>query len=132
MSPISFERPDPPPDDADLVLLLENDDGRAAFLDFVRRALPEGECLVEVKDLHASRRFFTTRPRAASAKLVARCIPRLLRGSLLSVVSYYRMPKDVLDAVETHHENGRFTHSYEVRLAPVVEGRAKAPSRPAC
>lgn len=122
----------PPADDCDLVLLLEHDEARTAFLDFVRHQLPEGECLVEVKDLHARRRFFTTRPSAKGAKLVARCIPRLLRGSLLSVVSYYRMPAGYLDAVETHHENGRFTHSYEVRLNPVVRGRAKPPARPVC
>lgn len=111
-------------DDAtETYLLIEDERGRDALLRRAKRELVEGECLVEVKDLHARRRYFTTRPRDPDARLVARAPPRLLRGSLLSVVSWYVVRLDRLDGVETHHEKGRFSHAYEVRLSPLIRGR---------
>lgn len=105
-------------------LLLETEGGRAALIEWARLHLPLGECLVEAKDLAGQRRAFTTMPSAADAELVATTVPRLLRGRLLATSTFYRVRSDQLHATEKHYENGRYSHSYQVTLKPVVRGSA--------
>lgn len=114
------------------VLLLTQPCGREAFLRMAAERIPAGECLVEIKDLASRRRSFDTRPLDPRARLVAETPPTQLRGSLVSRVRYYRVPADSLRAVETHRENGAYSHQYEVRLKPVLRGCATgAPELPA-
>lgn len=109
---------------ASVSLLLETEAARDALIEWARRHLPAGECLVEAKDLAGQRRAFTTTPDAADAELVATTIPRLLRGRLLATSTFYRVRADQLAAVEKHYENGRYSHQYNVTLKPLVRGSA--------
>lgn len=113
------------------MLLVENDKGRVALLAYAEKHLPTGEALVAVKDLHARRRGFETRPASPAARLVAREPVTLLRGGLSSVVSYWRVPADQLDGVETHFERGEETHRYEVKLRAACLGQRRPVAVPA-
>lgn len=104
------------------MLVLESDEGRAAFLEQARRELAAGECLVEIKDVASSRRAFETRPTDPRARLVAKAVPKLVRGRLLVEASYYVVPADSLDARETHFEAGEYSHHYDILLKPLVGG----------
>lgn len=97
-------------------LLIESEQGRVALLSRAEKTLASGEVLVQIKDLVGRRRAFETRPSHPKAELVAREPARILRGGLTQLVSYWRVPSDGLDAVESHFENGEFSHSYEVKL----------------
>lgn len=116
-----------PPDDPPTVrvsLLLETEGARDALLRWAEANLPEGECLIECKELAGRRRAYVTKPEHADAEPVARTVPRLIRGRLLSASTFYRVPVDKVDAVELHYEEARYSHSYETRLKPLVRGRA--------
>lgn len=104
-------------------LLIGGEDQRDQLFDWAERELAQGECLVEVRDLIGARRGFTTLPEHPDAELVARALPKLLRGRLLSHVSWYRVPQNALDAIETHTDAGVVTHTYDTMLRPVVRGR---------
>lgn len=108
----------------DVTVLLPDDAARDAFLAYATRHLPEGECIVEAKGLAGRRRSFTTKPSDPDAELVACAAPRLLRGRLLATSEYYRVRADRLDAQECHLEEGVPSHTYAVRLKPVVRGTA--------
>jgi hypothetical protein len=103
---------------------VEDDKGRDALLAWAARHLPAGECLVELKDLASRRRSFETRPLDPRAELVAESVPKLVRGSLLVRTRWYRVPTDALAAEEAHAEDGVVTHSYDIKLTPVVTGVA--------
>lgn len=107
-------------------LLITNDKGRVNLLARAERFLPAGEVIVQVKDIVGRRRSFRTVPKSARAQLVASEPALVLRGGLTSLVSYYRVPADELEAVEEHAENGTVTHTYDVKLRVACRG-----SRPA-
>lgn len=129
--PSLFGKKIAPSDDSDateptvpVTVVLETEEARDALFAWAEAHLPEGECLVEAKELAGRRRAFVTKPVNDDAELVARTVPKLLRGRLLSTVSYYRTRTDELDGCELHYEEGRYSHRYDVRLKPVVRGRA--------
>jgi hypothetical protein len=97
-------------------LILESDAGREALLRAAEAGLREGECLVKIVDIIGLRRSVRTTPKDKRAELVARELPLVLRGGLTSLVSYYKVPTQALDATETHGLNGEITHTYEVML----------------
>lgn len=97
-------------------LILENDAGREALMRAAEAGLREGECLVKTVDIVGIRRLVRTTPKSAQAELVARELPLVLRGGLTSLVSYYRVPTDALDATETHSVNGEVSPTYDVLL----------------
>jgi hypothetical protein len=97
-------------------LILENDAGREALLRAAEAGLREGECLVKIVDIIGIRRSVRTVPLDPRAELVARELPLVLRGGLTSLVSYYRVPTDALDAKESHSLNGDLSHTYNVLL----------------
>lgn len=97
-------------------LILETTAGREAFLRSAEAGLREGECLVKIVDIIGVRRAVRTTPTDPRAQLVARERPLVLRGALTSLVSYYRVPADALEAKETHHFQGELSHTYDVLL----------------
>lgn len=108
-------------------LLICNDQGRVNLLARAERSLPDGEVIVQVKDLVGRHRAFRTTPTSPQAELVASEPPLLLRGGLTSLVSYYRVPGNELGAIEEHFEDGRLSHSYEIKLRVACRGnRTKA------
>lgn len=107
-------------------LLITNDTGRVNLLARAERCLPAGEVIVQVKDLIGRRRSFRTLPKSPRAELVAQEPALVLRGGLTSLVSYYRVPADELDAVEEHSEDGVRTHSYDIKLRIACRGSKKA------
>ncbi|HUR68221.1 MAG TPA: hypothetical protein VM370_03175 [Candidatus Thermoplasmatota archaeon] len=107
-------------------LLITNDQGRANLLARAERSLPAGEVIVQVKDLVGRRRACRTTPSSPRAELVANEPALVLRGGLTVLVSYYRVPADELGAVETHHEEGRLSHTYDVTLRIACRGNAAA------
>lgn len=112
-------------------LLITNDIGRANLLARAERSLPADEVIVQVKSLIGRRRSFRTIPKSARAELVAQEPALILRGGLTSLVSYYRVPADELDAVEEHAENGVPTHAYDVKLRVACHGSARRAAVPA-
>lgn len=112
-------------------LLIVNDKGRVNLLARAERSLPAGDVIVQVKDLVGRRRAFRTRPVSPRAELVASEPPLLLRGGLTSLVSYYRVPADELDAIEDHFENDDLSHSYSIKLRVACRGRAHRVTLPA-
>lgn len=108
----------------EVTLLIENADGKRALIERAARALPEDEVLVEVRDLVGERRSFGTVPQSPNARIVAREAPVVLRGGLTSLVAYYRVPANELQAREEHFEAGNFSHAYDVSLRVVSRGRA--------
>lgn len=118
----TIEEPQPTASQPSALLVLESEEGRLAFLERARRDLAAGECIVEIKDVASSRRSFETRPSDPRARLVAKAVPRLVRGRLLVEASYYVVPADALDARETHFENGEYSHHYDILLKPIVGG----------
>ena len=103
-------------------LLITNDKGRVHLLARAERSLPAGEVIVQVKDIVGRRRSFRTVPRSPRAHLVAFEPALVLRGGITSLVSYYRVPADELDAREEHAEDGKVTHAYEVELRVACRG----------
>src|SRR5438094_7130476 len=97
-------------------LMIENDAGREALLRLAEAGLKQGECLVKIVDVVGLRRSVRTVPKDPRAELVAREVPLVLRGGLTSLVSYYRVPLDGLDATETHSVEGEVSHTYDVLL----------------
>lgn len=112
-------------------LVVCNDKGRVNLLARAEKHLPEGEVIVQVKDLVGRRRAFRTVPTSPRAELVAQEPPLLLRGGLTSLVSYYRVPADELGAVERHFESGEFSHEYNVKLRIACRGRNTRVALPA-
>ena len=108
----------------ELCVVIESAKGREALLACAEASLPAGDCLVKVTDVVGMRRSVRTTPRDPRAALVARETPLVLRGGLTSLVSYYRVPADALDAKETHHVDGEVSHAYDVRLDVARVGRA--------
>lgn len=117
-SPVPLASPE-----ARLVVL--NDRGRVGLLARAERSLPAGMVLVQVKDLVGRRRAFRLVPRSLRATPVATEPALVLRGGLTSLVSYYAVPEDELDADELHFEDGVQTHRYETRLRVACHGRAR-------
>lgn len=109
-----------------VLLLIESEAGRAAFLSWAEKHLPEGEAIVEVRGLVGRRRAFRTIPTDERAELVAREAPTVMRGGLTALVSYYRVPVDGLDAEERHYEDGKFSHKYDVLLKVARLGKKRA------
>lgn len=103
-------------------LLITNDRGRVNLLARAERSLPQGEVIVQVKDLVGQRRAFRTIPKSPRAELVAQEAPLILRGGLTSLVSYYRVPADELAATEEHYEGGELSHTYDVTLRVACRG----------
>lgn len=108
--------------EVDVVIEVLSSHGREALIARAAASLPAEEVLVEIKDLASRRRSFATRPSDPRARLVARSLPTLLRGSLLATVTYWRVPADNLEGVEAHREGGDFSHEYTVRLRVVAAG----------
>lgn len=108
------------------VVVIENEKGRNALLARAEASLPEGECLVKVVDVIGLRRSVRTTPKDERAVLVAREVPVVLRGGLTSLVSYYRVPADALDATETHYLGEAVSHTYEVLLNVARVGMRRA------
>lgn len=108
------------------LLVIQNEAGRHALLARAEAHLPEGECLVKVVDVIGLRRSVRTTPTDPRATLVAKEAPIILRGGLTSVISYYRVPTDGLDATETHYVGETVSHSYEVLLNVARIGMKKA------
>lgn len=108
------------------LLVLENETGRASFLSWAEKHLPEGEAIVEVRALVGRRRAFRTIPVATEAELVATQRPLVMRGGLTALVSYYRVPVDALEAEERHYEDGKFSHKYDVLLKVARLGKKRA------
>lgn len=106
-------------------LVVMNDQGRVSLLARAEKSLPAGMVLVQVKDLVGRRRSFRTTPRSPRAQLVATEPALVLRGGLTSLVSYYAVPEDELQAEERHFENGVQTHAYDVTLRVACHGRAR-------
>lgn len=121
----SAARPETP-SGVPVTLVVENDRGRVGLLAWAERALPPGKVLVQVKDLVGERRSFRTLPASKAAELVASERPVILRGGLTSLVSYYVVPSDDLDAREEHFQGAEMTHHYDVKLRVVSRGRAPA------
>ena len=121
-TPVDAPEADPPV--KEVTLLIENADGKRALIERAARALPEGEVLVEVRDLVGERRSFATVPQSPNARLVAREAPVVLRGGLTSLVGYYRVPANELQAREEHYEAGAFSHAYDVSLRVISRGSA--------
>ena len=103
-------------------LLITNDRGRVHLLARAERSLPQGDVIVQVKDLVGLRRAFRTIPKSPLAELVATEPPLVLRGGLTSLVSYYRVPADDLAATEEHYENGQLSHTYDVTMRVACRG----------
>lgn len=103
-------------------LLITNDRGRVHLLARAERSLPQGEVIVQVKDLIGQRRAFRTVPTSPRAELVAQEAPLVLRGGLTSIVSYYRVPADELAGTEEHYEQGVLSHKYDVKLRIACRG----------
>lgn len=114
------------PDAGKALLVLENEAGRASFLAWAEKHLPEGEAIVEVRGLVGRRRAFRTIPTDARAELVATERPLVMRGGLTALVSYYRVPVDALEAEERHYEDGKFSHKYDVLLKVARLGKKRA------
>lgn len=112
------------PECPEVTLVIERDVGRVHLFAWAEKHLPEGLVLAQVKDLSGERRAFRTTPTDPRAKLVAREVPVVLRGGLTSLVSYYVVPADALDAREEHLEHGAVTHHYDVKLRVVGRGAA--------
>ena len=108
----------------DMRVIIENENGRDAFLDFAQRHLPKDEAIVKLRDLVGLRRSFRTRLVDTSAVLVATEPPLVLRGSLTALVSYYRVKADKIEARETHYDGESVSHAYDV-LAPIARLGAK-------
>ena len=106
-------------------LLVCNDVGRANLLARAERSLPDGEVIVQVKDLVGRRRAFRTLPTSSRARLVATEPPLVLRGGLTALVSYYRVPADELGATETHYESGKVSHAYPILLRVACRGASR-------
>lgn len=126
IEPAPTRSADPPIQEVTLVV--QGDRARAALIERAESSLPKDEVLVQVKDLVGQRRSFQTMPIDARARLVAREPPVVLRGGLTSLVAYYRVPADALQAREEHFENGKFSHAYDVTLRVVGRGRAQTPA----
>lgn len=109
------------------VVVIESEKGRQALLARAESGLPEGECLVKIVDVIGLRRSVRTTPADKRAVLVAREVPTVLRGGLTSVVSYYRVPADALDATETHYVGEAISHTYEVMLNVARVGMRRDP-----
>lgn len=107
-------------------LVIESEAGRLALLARAEKSLRAGEVLVQVKDLVGRRRSFETRPASPQAELVATEPARVLRGGLTQLVSYWRVPANQLDAVESHFEEGAFSHSYDVKLRVAAKPTPRA------
>lgn len=97
-----------------LVLLLENEKGRDAFLSMAADALPVGERIVKVSELRGEDTLVLMLPCDASAELVARETPMIVPGGFTALVSYYRVRDDA--AVEVRLRGGR-EERREVTLA---------------
>ena len=108
------------------LLVIESEKGRQALLDRAETGLAQDECLVRVVDVIGLRRTVRTTPTDPRAVLVARELPLVLRGGLTSLVSYYRVPTDGLDATEAHTLNGEHSHAYEVILHVARLGKKAA------
>lgn len=114
------------PDAGKALLVLESEAGRASFLAWAEKHLPEGEAIVEIRALVGRRRAFRTIPKDVRAELVATQRPLVMRGGLTALVSYYRVPVDALDAEERHYEDGQFSHRYDVLLKVARLGKKRA------
>lgn len=97
-------------------LILESDAGREALLRAAEAGLREGECLVKIVDIIGLRRSVRTAPKDTRAELVARERPLVLRGGLTSLVSYYKVPNEALEATETHWMGAEVSHTYDVMM----------------
>lgn len=115
------------PAEGKTMLVIENAAGKAAFLAWAEKNLPEGEAIVEVRGLVGRRRAFRTVPKDARAELVATEPALVMRGGLTALVSYYRVPVDGLDAEERHYEDGELSHTYDIVLKVARLGKKKAP-----
>lgn len=109
------------------VVVIVNEKGRDALLARAEANLPEGECLVKVVDVIGLRRSVRTTPKDKRATLVAREVPMVLRGGLTSLVSYYRVPVDALEATETHYLGEAVSHTYDVMLNVARVGMRRDP-----
>lgn len=107
--------------------------GRLHFLARAARSLPEGEVIVQVKDLVGRRRAYRTRPLSPNARLVATEPPLVLRGGLTSLISYYQVPANELEATETHYDHDEVCSTYQVRLRVACRSQPadRAPPQPA-
>ena len=124
-SPSTAAAPPLAPSEGKALLVIESQAGRAAFLAWAEKHLPEGQAIVEVRGLVGRRRAFRTVPKDPRAELVAMEAPLVMRGSLTALVHYYRVPTDGLDAEERHYEDGEFSHKYEVPLKVARLGKKK-------
>lgn len=106
-----------------LCLIIESDAGRSSFLDRIAAELGEDMCLVRIADVIGMRREMKTTPKDSAAILVAKETPLILRGGLTSLVFYYVIPRDSLEAVEVHSVGGQQTHQYPVVLHIARWGR---------
>ncbi|GEM_PF-3356319 len=107
-------------------LLVTSDKGRDGLYAWAGRALSSSEALVVVKDIVGVHREMRTTPKDPRARLVATEPPAVLRGGLTCLTSYYVVPADALDGVETHLEGGKVSHAYEVVLRIARLGRREA------
>lgn len=114
------------PAEGKTMLVIENAAGKAAFLAWAEKHLPEGEAIVEVRSLVGRRRAFRTVPKDPRAELVASEPALVMRGGLTALVSYHRVPVDGLDAEERHYEDGELSHTYDVVLKVARLGKKKA------
>lgn len=109
-------------------LVIENESGRLALLARAEAHLQRGECLIKIVDVIGLRRSVRTTPLSPDAQLVARELPVVLRGGLTSLVSYYRVPTDALEAKETHYVGDAISHSYDVLLQVARLGMRATPT----
>lgn len=110
------------------LLVIESEAGKVAFLAWAEKHLREGEAIVEARGVVGRRRAFRTVPLHERAELVAIQPPLVLRGGVTSLVSYYRVPADALDAQEMHYEDGELSHAYDIRLKVATLGRRRSPA----
>jgi len=119
------------PRSVEVLVVIQSEKGRAGLYAWAERALAADEALVVVKDLVGARRGMRTTPTDPRARLVAVEPPAVLRGGLTALTSYFVVPADGLDAVETHLEGGKPTHTYDVLLRVARLGKREARALPA-
>ena len=112
------------------MLIVENSQGRERLFQAAEEGLAENEAIVKLTDTISLEHSTLTVPASPVAEVVAREAPKLLPGGVTALISYVKVPADMLRATEYRMEGTEIVACREVTLQAerIGRGRASSPS----
>ena len=113
------------------MLIVENSQGRERLFRAAEESLGENEAIVKITDTISLESSTLTVPLSHNAEVIARVAPMLLPGGVTALISYVKVPADVLKATEYRMEGTEIIGSREVNLQAERIGKRRASDAPA-